>query len=177
MYRIRHGIGARAACLGVLLGLSALAARAEGRCLTERERAAFDVRILQTELMVGALACRGAQDGDFPGRYAAFVDANRAALKSHADALRAHFRRSFGRGAEAELDRFVTSLANDLSHASMTGAERYCAQQQGLFERAARTAPTELGRLATERAAAHPVPAPACAERRVATDRPEPARR
>lgn len=177
MDRIRHPIGPRAWCIAALFAAVPFGALADGRCVTDRERAAFDVRLLQTELMVGALACRGTEHGDFPGRYAAFVDANRGALKSHADALRAHFRRSFGRAGEAELDRFVTSLANELSHASMTGTGRYCAQQQPLFERAARTATPDLTRLAAERAAAHRPQAPDCADRRVAADRPEQAKR
>lgn len=177
MVGIRHPFGARTWCIVALFAAASFGALADSRCVSERERAAFDVRILQTELMVGALACRGTGHGDFPGQYAAFVDANRGALKSHADALRGHFRRSFGRSGEAELDRFVTSLANELSHASMTGTGRYCAQQQGLFERAARLAEPDLTRFAAERAAAHRPAAPDCPDRRVAADRAEPAKR
>jgi hypothetical protein len=152
-----------ALALALAATLCAPVAIGSPRCLTPPERTAFEVRVLQTEMMVAALTCRGVGGHDFSAHYAQFVENNREALKVHAGVLRSHFRRSFGAAAETHLDRYVTSLANDLSRASMSGSGTFCPQQGALFERAARTGPGDVARFASERAAVHPPGLPVCA--------------
>ena len=146
------------------LSLWAQHAAAAPRCLTPPERTAFEVRLLQTEMMVAALTCRGVGGRDFSAQYERFVETNREGLRAQATIFRGHFRRSFpAAAAETQLDRYVTSLANDLSRASMAGTGVFCPQQDELFARAARTRPDDLAGFAAERAAAHPLGVQDCA--------------
>lgn len=137
---------------------------AKTRCLTPVEKTAFEVRMLQTELMVATLTCRGVGNRDFSGQYATFVNRHRDGLKSQSTVFQGHFSRAYGSGGQTQLDRYVTSLANEYSRASMTGAGAFCDQQGPLFERAATVPPQDLQRFAAERAANRSIGIPVCAE-------------
>lgn len=139
---------------------------ASARCLTPVEKTAFEVRMLQTELMVATLTCRGVNSRDFAGQYATFVNRHREGLKSHSTVFQGHFKRSYAGGGQTQLDRYVTSLANDYSRASMTGAGAFCEQQGDLFDRATTVQPQELQRFAAERAQNRPIGVPSCGEQK-----------
>lgn len=138
---------------GRLLLLSAVAAwltatpaqalKAGPACLSEAAAEAVAVRVLQSELTVGALACH------LPSRYARFVDAQTDALSRHADALTRHYMDSYGeRAGQRRLDALVTRLANEASARKSGWRSGYCPFITALLDRAAGTAPDGLGRFA-----------------------------
>ena len=134
-----------ATILASTLGLAP--ALASAQCFTAVEHAAFQVRALQTELMVAALSCRDVPGRDFMPDYGAFVKKHSGALSEQSRALRAYFVRSYGREqAETHLDRFVTGLANDVSRRSMTAT--YCDESMALFKEAATVDRRNLTRFA-----------------------------
>lgn len=137
-------------------------ATANTRCLTPVEKTAFEVRMLQTELMVATLTCRGVSNRDYAGQYAIFVNRHREGLKSHSTVFQGHFKRAYGGGGQVQLDRYVTSLANDYSRSSMTGSGAFCDQQGPLFDRATTVQPQELPRFAAERATNRSIGVPSC---------------
>lgn len=159
---VRRSIVA-AACVAATLCHSSLAF-ANSRCLTPVEKSAFEVRMLQTELMVATLTCRGVGNRDYSGHYATFVNRHREGLKSHSTVFQGHFKRAYGGGGQVQLDRYVTSLANDYSRASMSGQGAFCDQQGPLFEKASTVQPQELQRFASERAANRSIGVPVCGE-------------
>lgn len=140
------------------------AAIAASRCLTPPEKTAFHVRMLQTELMVATLTCRGMSKHDFSRQYGSFVETHRAGLKSNSDVFQSHFKRSFGGGGQTQMDRYVTGLANDYSRSSMTGAGAFCEQQGPLFDKAASIKPSELAQFAAERAEGRAIGVPSCGD-------------
>lgn len=156
-HRRRLAAIAAATALVISQGTSAFA---NARCLTPPEKTAFEVRMLQTELMVATLTCRGVPGRDFSKQYESFVNLHRDGLKRQSEVFQAHFRRSGG-GA-VQMDRYVTALANDYSKASMTGTGGFCDKQGPIFERAATLPPQELGRFAAERADGHAIGVPVC---------------
>jgi len=98
---------------GLLLGATPSAVAQN--CVTQSERAAMAVRHIQTQLMVGALACRGSKDLGQRDLYTKFVLENRQSLGRHARALRGYFARLYGSDAQTRLDRHVTGIANRIS--------------------------------------------------------------
>lgn len=111
------------------VGTAGLADRAEAAmCAMPSERAGFDTRVLQTELMVAALTC-----GE-RSRYNSFAKKFRAELVANGKALRQYFRRVHGKRGDTETSRFVTRLANEASAQSLVnGTEAYCASASSLF--------------------------------------------
>ncbi len=101
---------------------SALAAA----CLRNTDAAAVNARLMQTELMVAALTCQRRSE------YNAFVRQFENELVSHGKQLKSTFKRMYGLAAEAQLNRFVTRLANEASLRSLQSTD-YCAKVGGLF--------------------------------------------
>lgn len=147
-----------------IVGADTSSAMAASRCLTQQEKTAFQVRMLQTELMVATLTCRGMSKHDFSKEYGAFVETHRSGLRSHSEVFQSHFKRAYGGSGQTQLDRYVTSLANDYSRASMTGQGAFCDQQGALFDKAANVKPPELTRFAAERAEGRSIGVPVCGE-------------
>ncbi|MFN4284259.1 MAG: hypothetical protein ACK4NA_16640 [Alphaproteobacteria bacterium] len=112
--RIRAVILAGVAAAALLA--AAPAAEAQTAPANAREQAAFDVRFLQTEFMVAALSCGRP---DYQSFYNSFVARFGAPLKRHADVLKAHFTREYGKQGLNRLDSFATKLANEASLRSM----------------------------------------------------------
>lgn len=153
----RRQLAAIAAAILVISHVTS--AFADSRCLTPPEKTAFEVRMLQTELMVATLTCRGVPGRDFSKQYERFVNLHRDGLKRQSEVFQAHFKR---RGGATQMDRYVTALANDYSQASMTGTGAFCDRQGTIFERAATVQPLDLGRFAAERAEGHAIGVPLC---------------
>jgi hypothetical protein len=96
----------------------------------ETERAAFDVRALQSQLMVAALTC-GRQDD-----YNTFVQRHQQGLMSAYQEVTSHFRRLHGAAAgEQQRDQYVTELANAQSQESNRQRSSFCGNTGPLFQR------------------------------------------
>ena len=101
-------------------------------CYTAVEATAAHVKMLQYELMVGALACRESNpELGMMQQYNAFVSRNSDWLVSHGRILQSHFEKNYGAQHKRQLDTLVTALANDASKRSMT--DKYCDNAAGLF--------------------------------------------
>lgn len=102
-------------------------------CAQSQELAALEARVLQTELMVGALTC-GQNE-----RYNAFVSSYKGDLVNYGKTIRALFQRAYGGGGKHKLNKFVTKLANDSSQRSNSARQGYCILAAQLFDEAAAT--------------------------------------
>lgn len=111
----------------VLLGLVLAGTARASVCAMPRERSALEARVLQTQLMVAALACNQRR------RYNAFVERFRADLVVNGKAVRAYFQRAYGAAAEPEVNRFMTRIANQASARSLV--DGFCAEAATLFDR------------------------------------------
>ena len=113
-------------------------------CASDRDLAALNARVLQTELMVAALSCDERQ------RYNTFVTAYQQVLTERGQALKALFKRTKGARANTGLNAFITKLANDASQQVMSRGDEYCVFAGQLFEEAIATPPSELNSLANK---------------------------
>ncbi len=110
-------------------------------CAKSPELAALEARVLQTELMVGALTCGQSQ------RYNAFVRSYQTDLVEYSKTLRSLFSRAYGGGGKRKLNTFVTKLANDSSQRSNSARQGYCILAGELFDEAAATPKRSLTEL------------------------------
>ncbi len=127
-----------------LAGMISGSAYAAG-CDDSKDKAAFHVRSLQTELMVAALTC-GAKD-----HYNAFVVKFQNVLIDNGHALKKQFRLVHGSTAERELNAYVTALANRASQRSINKRDNYCSRAQRTFATMGVMSPKELGTYAMKR--------------------------
>lgn len=91
------------------------------------ETAAVNARLLQTEMMVAALAC------DLRPQYNRAVRTFEKELVGHGKVLRRMFRRSHGAAAQRHLDKYITRLANEASARSNYDRATYCRTAASLF--------------------------------------------
>ena len=88
------------------------------------------VRFLQSELMVAALACNARQ------RYGEFVKRYKVSLVSSGHDLKNHFEKAHGqKKGFAELNRFVTRMANKASGRMASLGAGFCADMHATYER------------------------------------------
>ncbi|NKC34168.1 hypothetical protein [Falsiroseomonas selenitidurans] len=129
-------------------------------CIQGSERTAFEVRALQSQLMVAALTCQ--RDGD----YNAFVRKFQGELGGAYNTIRTHFRRTAGGGHQRALDGFITHLANEHSQDGIRQGSRFCQNIGPLFQAAlAQSNASALADMSIERNVLNPFAAPACADR------------
>jgi hypothetical protein len=129
--------------LALIASLAAAAALAQTkRCLSDDERAAMHVRLLQTELMVGAISCRN-ETPEIMDRYNAFVRAQGESLGSEGKILQNYFRDAYGRESNARFDRFTTDLANETSTRSMNDSA-FCRKSMVLAEQSGKVSKGQL---------------------------------
>jgi hypothetical protein len=96
-------------------------------CPASDEQNSLTVRALQSKLMVAALTCSARSDyNDFVRRYTPY-------LADHAVSLRRWFRKLHGGRSTREIDRFVTSLANNASMKSINDRAAFCAASRSAF--------------------------------------------
>ena len=100
--------------------MAATPAEAAMGCWNESQRAAAQVRDLQSRLMVDALRCR-AYGIDILGAYNEFVRSNRATLQAANAVIMGQFARGFGGEGQREYDRFTTALANSYGAGATSG--------------------------------------------------------
>ncbi len=108
-------------------------------CMDQSKSDAFQVRELQTHLMVAALAC------DAAAEYNAFVRRFTPVLVKHGEQLRRYFATTYGPDGGSHLNHFVTEIANRVSQLSASKPTEFCNRTVALFHAArADTLPTLL---------------------------------
>jgi hypothetical protein len=133
-------------------------------CVPASERAAFDVRALQSQLMVAALTCN--RDAD----YNAFVRKFQRDLAGSYNTIQGHFRRTAGGGHQRALDGFITQLANEQSQDGIRQGSQFCPNVTPLFQVAlAQPNVASLAELTVDRNVLNPMSAPACPDRAATT--------
>lgn len=129
-------LAGRVGLAGMLMGALLLAPHAGAQTAgkaktvppTTLELAAINVRALQSDLMVAALAC------DRQRQYDAAVARHAEELARTSRVLRDMFEKSYAEAADAELDRYVTLLANWSSQRSMREGDAFCRMADSLFD-------------------------------------------
>lgn len=131
----------------LLCAVAATPALAKGKtpfCASDRDLAALNVRVLQTELMVAALSCGERQ------RYNNFVTTYQSVLKERGQALQALFKRAHGAQGTRRMDAFVTKMANNSSQQVRDKGGEYCVFAGELFEEVLAAGPTDINRLSSK---------------------------
>jgi hypothetical protein len=124
-------MGKRALAAALLAALPFQIASAAGQC-TAADREAEQALIFQTNLMVVSSACRDET-------YAEFRYRNKNAIIVYQHEMIAHFRRAGYRNAQAEFDRWNTSLANEIALKQGEMPTAQVCQQAVALERLAST--------------------------------------
>ena len=114
------------AAASVLVAVPVLAAKkkpAEPPCIKDKVLTAFQMRMMQTELVVGALSCK------LTPRYNEFVTAYRT------DLMGAHkiLMRQFGR--ESRLEDYKSRTANEASQRSLANITEFCLYTSALYDK------------------------------------------
>lgn len=130
----------------LLCGVSAGAYAAT--CAQPHEEAALQVRLLQTELMVGGLACNLRQD------YNLFAVDFGSPLRQHGHILKRFYARSYGVQGERRLNRFVTRLANETALRRGRDADGFCRTVARAFADLRNLPPRDLAAFASGQAGA-----------------------
>jgi len=120
----------RAVCSMAVAGLVSVASSGVAQAIeprNARETAAVNARLLQTEMMVAALAC------DLRSQYNQAIRTYQKELVQHGKVLRAMFRHAHGASAQRRLDRYITQLANAASSRSNYDRISYCRTASALF--------------------------------------------
>jgi len=130
---------------------------ASAACVRPAEKAAFDIRALQSQLMVAALSC--AQQDD----YNTFVRKFQTELGTAFRGVAGHFRRTAGSQHQRQLDQYITQLANGQSQLSIARGSFFCREQTPLFQAAlAAGTSAELSQLSVQRAVHQELTTPMC---------------
>ena len=115
--------------MGTLLALAPITAASAVSCSAQVHSEAVAVRILQSELTVGALACdqHQHQHQHQHQQYGAFVQQHEPTLREFSIVLTEYFIDRYGRaeGLRA-MDSFVTRLANNASCRKAGWTSNYC---------------------------------------------------
>lgn len=147
------------AVIAALVGL----APAQAQCWTADDVQVAKVRDLQTRLMVAAMRCESAGIA-MNDQYGAFVTANRAAIATVNQRLRARFWTAYGReDGQRQLEAFTASLV--AQHKDDGSAPSACEAQATLSREAAATAGSVSGLIAiADRTGSNPtLPGGTCA--------------
>ncbi|HQT75445.1 MAG: hypothetical protein B7Z80_00210 [Rhodospirillales bacterium 20-64-7] len=107
--------------------LSAQPVLAQHRCESATEQSAFEVQALRSELMVLATGCHD------DAQYNAFIRRYQPDLQANERAIDAYFKHRYGRSGQTEHDRFVTDLANALSHEGSNLGGDFCPRNGQIF--------------------------------------------
>jgi hypothetical protein len=102
-------------------------------CIQSAERTAFDVRALQSQLQVAALACRDQGYPQFESQYRSFVQKFQSEFQAPARSLQGYFRRTGGNNHARELDGYITNLANAQMQDGLRQGSQFCSLIGPLF--------------------------------------------
>ncbi|CAH2602143.1 conserved exported protein of unknown function [Rhodovastum atsumiense] len=148
----------------VLAAGSALPGQAAEQCLQAAEKTAFEVRALQSQLMVAALTC-GQQDD-----YNAFVQRSQPVLMGAYQQIAAHFERLYGGAGEEQRDAYLSELANVQSQDMARRGNLFCRSMTGFFQQALMLrSPEEMARFVNMQHVANPYALPGCGSTGYAT--------
>jgi hypothetical protein len=110
------------------------------------EKASFDVRALQSQLMVVAITCEMQDD------YNRFVTRFQPQLATAYRGVAAHFRRTGGRNGQRDLDQYITGLANGQSQVGIAQGQYFCGNQRAVFQQAlAANSASDLAQITVQR--------------------------
>lgn len=111
-------------------------------CALPGEKAALDIKALQSHLMVAALSCSDSE------RYNWFIKKFGSTIAAGSDDLHGYFERAYGSSAETRLNQFVTSVANRASKQSITmPLEVFCSGVNAMFSELANAGAGDLASL------------------------------
>ena len=99
-------------------------------CMQPAEQQHFNVRALQSQLMVLAISCERHDD------YNSFVTRFQPQLAAAFRGVQNHFRRTTGAQHQRQTDQYITNLANGQSQVGISQGTFFCRNQQGLFAEA-----------------------------------------
>jgi hypothetical protein len=151
---------------GIAAGLTS-PALAQG-CVRPGERTAIDLRAVQSNLMVAAIACGRTDD------YNQFVRRHQTDLGAAHHTVFGVFRRAHGAQAQRQYDEYITNLANAQSQEGIRQGSHFCRDVAPLFQ-AALAAPNSsaVAALSEQHRVTNPMPISACpAARQAATPAP-----
>ena len=120
-----------AIALTCFLSLACIASTADAgkACALENEKLALDTRAMQSRLMVAALSCGERQ------KYNSFIKQFQSELINGGKDLKKYFIRNYNADAEKQMNKFITSLANEASKNSLNNnPENFCAGESKLFD-------------------------------------------
>jgi hypothetical protein len=109
------------------VAMIACAGAALSACITPRERQAYEVYALRTEVLVGAQSCR------MTDRFNIFATKFTRELTAEGRELRSHYLKTYGKGGDKKLDDFVTQIANS-SFVEGSGGGDLCAATTAIFD-------------------------------------------
>lgn len=92
-------------------------------CIKDKVLASFQMRMMQTELVVGALSCK------LTPRYNEFVTAYRPELMGAHKILMKHF------GRESRLEDYKSKTANEASQRSLANITEFCLYTAALYDK------------------------------------------
>ena len=93
------------------------------KCVKDKVLSAFQMRMLQTELVVGALSCK------LTPRYNEFVTSYRSDLMVAHRALMKYF------GKESKLEDYKSRTANEASQRSLANITEFCLYSSALYDK------------------------------------------
>jgi hypothetical protein len=139
------------------LSLAAQSALAAGDCALRAEKAALDMRVLQTELVVAALNCKQSD------KYNTFVHKFESKLTDLGAAFRQYFVRVYGEAGETRMNELVTRLANAAVIRSWDWGAYYCPTEAQMFDYVLWLKPDQLVSFAASRPYIHDHDVQGCA--------------
>ncbi|MCD6075778.1 MAG: hypothetical protein K0Q70_2661 [Rhodospirillales bacterium] len=95
--------------------------------ISDKERASLEMRVMQSELMVAALACSSSAN------YNAFVTRYKNELTNYGKTMQDLFKRVHGGNAFSQINSFVTRVANEAS-LKMAQNSHFCEEAGQMFQ-------------------------------------------
>ena len=136
---------------------ASLATPAFAQCMQPSEKPGFDIRALQSQLMVLALTCSQTDE------YNRFVTQNRGVLTGAYNDVQRHFRRVAGGAWQRQIDAYITNTANGHSQTGISQGSLFCSNQAQLFPQAlAASSREQLAQLSQQRQISQVYEPPAC---------------
>lgn len=112
----------------ITLSITLVPIQSWGRCANKNEMKALNFKSMQSNMMVGALAC------DERPNYNKLILRTREEMSDFGDVINAYFKKRYGSKYQDELDTFVTFIANKSTEESQgINPLVYCDQTQGLL--------------------------------------------
>lgn len=112
-----------AAAAVLVVGPAVAAKKKADPCIKDKVLASFQMRMLQTELVVGALSCK------LTPRYNEFVTSYRDELMGAHRVLMKHF------GREMRLEDYKSKTANEASQRSLANITEFCLYTSALYDK------------------------------------------